>query len=360
MTDIPAGAQRSDDGQWWWDGSQWQRVATQAAAGAAGAQPASDATESGAAAGTADPQPASGATGTAAAAGTADPQPASGGAAPGSSTSGGQLSADGQWRWDGTEWQPVHADPAASAGSAAETPSELHVTLGVPTAAAHTVHDGTTEVVINYTVTNAGSTRIEAHGLQMGFFVLAAGQTAETAAYVTGAMPVALAPGEEHRGDARMQVDPGARTVFVNVSDTATGAILATSDDVAFEVAGHQAADHAFDDTQTYQLTLSITSVEHVSDALYRVHYDVQADRDVPAGLRVSGRIEGPQANTGQLYDLTSALEAGRAHPHYLTMEAVAPSHSTAYIMLDPGGPSEKSESVVVDIADDGTPTMSR
>jgi hypothetical protein len=26
MSNIPEGAQRSDDGQWWWDGSQWQPV----------------------------------------------------------------------------------------------------------------------------------------------------------------------------------------------------------------------------------------------------------------------------------------------------------------------------------------------
>jgi len=26
MAQIPPDAQRSDDGQWWWDGSQWQPV----------------------------------------------------------------------------------------------------------------------------------------------------------------------------------------------------------------------------------------------------------------------------------------------------------------------------------------------
>jgi hypothetical protein len=26
MTGVPAGAQLSEDGQWWWDGSQWQQV----------------------------------------------------------------------------------------------------------------------------------------------------------------------------------------------------------------------------------------------------------------------------------------------------------------------------------------------
>jgi hypothetical protein len=27
MTEVPADAQRSDDGQWWWDGTTWQPVA---------------------------------------------------------------------------------------------------------------------------------------------------------------------------------------------------------------------------------------------------------------------------------------------------------------------------------------------
>jgi hypothetical protein len=26
MTDVPEGAQLSEDGQWWWDGEQWQPV----------------------------------------------------------------------------------------------------------------------------------------------------------------------------------------------------------------------------------------------------------------------------------------------------------------------------------------------
>jgi hypothetical protein len=26
VTDVPEGAQRSEDGQWWWDGEQWQPV----------------------------------------------------------------------------------------------------------------------------------------------------------------------------------------------------------------------------------------------------------------------------------------------------------------------------------------------
>ena len=65
--DMPAGAQLSDDGQWWWDGSSWHPVAGQ-------------------------PQ-ASYDTGT---------------------LTSGQLSDDGQWRWDGANWQPVGGEPGAA------------------------------------------------------------------------------------------------------------------------------------------------------------------------------------------------------------------------------------------------------
>ena len=80
MAQIPPDAQRSDDGQWWWDGSQWQPV-DQAAGGAADA-----AGEAGAGAG-------------------APPADATQTASP----SSGQLSDDGQWQWDGSQWQPVQA-----------------------------------------------------------------------------------------------------------------------------------------------------------------------------------------------------------------------------------------------------------
>jgi hypothetical protein len=340
MTDIPTGAQRSDDGQWWWDGAQWQPVANRAAGGA-----------------------------------TATSSEQQGAAAAAPSEAAGQLSEDGQWRWDGSQWQPAQdaaaAAPAAGAAEAsATTPSATaasataasgrRVSLGTPTAEAHAVHDGTMEAVIAYSVTNTGTTPIEATSAQLGFFVVAAGQTAESATYITGDMPVTLAVGEVHNGHGRLQLDPGSWTLWVSVSDTTTGDSLGISDNASLEVAGHQATGTPFDDTQTYTLTLRITSVEHVAEAMYRVHYEVESDRDVPAGLPVAGRVEGSQSSTGQIYDLTAPITAGRSHPHYLTLGADAPSHSTAFITLDPGGPSEKSESVVIDIADDGTPTVAR
>jgi hypothetical protein len=85
MTQVPTGAQLSDDGQWWWDGNQWQPVPD---AGAAPAQ-----------ASTAEATPASG----------ADPASAS-------SQGAGQLSEDGQWQWDGSQWQPAQSPVAAGGG----------------------------------------------------------------------------------------------------------------------------------------------------------------------------------------------------------------------------------------------------
>lgn len=92
MTDVPQDAPRSEDGQWWWDGSQWQPVG---AATGSGAAAASAAASSGAA-------PAS------------SSDPAQTPATPAS----GQLSDDGQWQWDGSQWQPVQGGSSGSASQA--------------------------------------------------------------------------------------------------------------------------------------------------------------------------------------------------------------------------------------------------
>lgn len=60
----PADAQLSEDGQWWWDGAEWQPVAGPQAS--------------------------------------YDPN----------ALQTDQLSDDGQWRWDGAEWQPVGEEAA--------------------------------------------------------------------------------------------------------------------------------------------------------------------------------------------------------------------------------------------------------
>ena len=320
MTVMPADAQRSEDGQWWWDGAQWQPVAGQAASAS---QPAQSS------------------------------QPTQGTAAAAPSEQVGQLSDDGQWRWDGTQWQP------ANAGNATPASGGPQVTLGVPTAEVRIAHDGATVVMVHYTITNSGTTQIAERSLLVGIYVMAAGGTAETAAYTSGDVVSALAPGEEHQGYAPAQVDPGSWKVWIAVTDEARGEVLATSEDVPVEVAGQRAAGHDFDDTRAYSLTVKIGSVEHIDGVLFRVHYTVQSDRDVPVGLKVTGGLEAEGGGrSGQIYELTTAITAGQPHAHYLTLEGDLPNHSTARIVVDPGGPSEKEDTVVVDIAEDGAPTM--
>lgn len=319
MTVMPADAPRSEDGQWWWDGAQWQPVAQDAGTPATG-------------------------------------QPADASNTQTTSDAVGQLSDDGQWRWDGTQWQPVQD------GAAAATPAstDIAVTFNHATAEAHTTSDGTPAIVFNYSVTNSGTTPIDSGRLQVGYYVLGSGVSAEAAAYNIGEVLAAIAPGEEHQGHSPVQADPGEWTVWVALNDTTTGQQVAASENMTTVVAGSVALAPAFDDTQTYALTVTITSVEHVQGALFRVHYDLQCDRDVPAGLTVSGKVDGAQAKSAQLYDLTTGLTAGQARAHYLTLEADIPGHITASITIDAGGPSEQADSVEVDIAEDGTATMSR
>ena len=331
MTVMPADAPRSEDGQWWWDGTQWQPVAQDAGA-AEGAAAAA-----GAGAGTG--------AGSAADAGATGQTP---------SEAVGQLSDDGQWRWDGTQWQPAQgADAGATPGG-----SDIAVTFGRTTAEPQTTTDGTPAIIVTYTITNTGTIAINSGRLQVGLYLLADGASAEAAAYNLGEIVDGIAPGAEHQGHSPLQADPGSWTVWAGITDTTSGQEIATSETMTAHVAGTVALAPSFDDTQTYALTVTITSVEHVQGALFRIHYDLQSDRDVPAGLNVSGKMEGAQDNSAQLYDLTTGLTAGRAHPHYLTLEADMPSHITASIKVDPGGPSETAASVEVDIAADGTPTI--
>ena len=76
MPEQPADAPLSEDGQWWWDGADWQPVA-------AGPQASYDP----------------------------------------NTTEVGQLSDDGQWRWDGTQWQP--AAGSGGDGDAVVLPDDL-------------------------------------------------------------------------------------------------------------------------------------------------------------------------------------------------------------------------------------------
>jgi hypothetical protein len=82
MSDV----QYSDDGQYWWDGSAWQPVENQSSEQQSGDPHAGQPSASGE---------------------SESPEH--------ESTEAGQLSPDGQWRWDGSQWQP--ADGSGSGGS---------------------------------------------------------------------------------------------------------------------------------------------------------------------------------------------------------------------------------------------------
>ncbi|HEU5333086.1 MAG TPA: hypothetical protein VFU73_09985 [Actinocrinis sp.] len=84
MPDIPADAQRSPDGNYWWDGTQWQLVDN----AGNGAGPSAD--DSSSSSSTSIPADA-------------------------------QRSPDGNYWWDGTQWQPVdNADAGPGAASTAQ------------------------------------------------------------------------------------------------------------------------------------------------------------------------------------------------------------------------------------------------
>jgi hypothetical protein len=320
MTVMPADAPRSEDGQWWWDGAQWQPVTQDAGAGApasADAQGAADQTASGAV---------------------------------------GQLSDDGQWRWDGTQWQPA---TGASQPDAAATPDAgITVAFSQVSAEEETANDGTTAISVRYSLTNTGTAPIESGRLEAGKFVAAEDGSAEQNAYIVGPIDEAIAPGGEHLGNVTIQVDPGSWKVWVRIVDNVSGDVLVQSDDVNVHVDGTVAARTAFDDSKSYALTVTITQVEHVQGPLFRVHYDLQSDRDVPPGLPVTGKIVGQETRIAQTYDLTTGLNAGQPRAHFLTLESHVPDHVTASITVDSGGPSETTASVEVDIAEDATPTI--
>jgi hypothetical protein len=84
---VPDGAQRSEDGKYWWDGAAWQPV------------PEDESTGNGEQA-----------------AGTGE-----------QSAEEGQLSEDGQWRWDGSQWQPAGDSTGDGSGAGGAAGAEALV-----------------------------------------------------------------------------------------------------------------------------------------------------------------------------------------------------------------------------------------
>ena len=329
MSVIPQDAPRSEDGQWWWDGAQWQPV-------------------SGAATG-----------GTAAAAETA---------AAGATSSGvGALSEDGQWRWDGAQWQPVHGESQQAAGSAASGPAAsgadatshsaaLSVTVAEPTLDHAELADGTTGLNVRYTITNTGTAAVE-EGMLTPIVQAVSTDSGESNAHFRGDPAGTFAPGETQYGTMPIQLDPGTWEVTVVVRDR-DGAVVTTSPAATTQIAGHQGTAQSFDNSRTYSLTVKIEQVEHLGSGLFRVHYLLEntSDHELPAGMQVHGEFGG--GNSDQWYQLQSALPARQSHSNYLTMESKYPSTVTVMITVDPSGPSAAADAVLVNIAEDGTATI--
>ena len=187
--------------------------------------------------------------------------------------------------------------------------------------------------------------------------IAASEHSAEAVASVDGRYFGAFGIGEEHDGTVSIQLDPGTWVVFVQVVN-ANNDNMGLSEGANTTIAGQVATQRAFDDKQSYALAVTIERVEHLSDNFFRVHYKLQnnAERELPAGMRVEGELGG-EAST-QYYQMTSSLAAHQSHAHYLTLEARYPNKVTARIIVDKEGPSQVEDSIEVDLADDGTPTM--
>lgn len=235
---------------------------------------------------------------------------------------------------------------------------DVSLTIAVPRVEPLTMADGTTGLHVTYKVTNEGTSPI-AEGTLIPRVIAASEHSAEAVASVDGRPFGALGSGQEHDDTVAIQLDPGAWVIFVQVVN-ANGDSLGLSDSATTTIAGQVARQRDFDDKQSYALSVSIGQVEHLSDNFFRVHYVLQnnSERELPAGMRVEGELGG-EAST-QYYQMTSSLAAHQSHPHYLTLEAQYPNKLTATITVDKEGPSQVRDSVEVDIADDGTPTMSR
>jgi len=329
MSVIPQDAPRSEDGQWWWDGAQWQPVSGATGGGAAAAtEPtAADATSSGV----------------------------------------GALSDDGQWQWDGAQWQPVQGASQQAAGSSASGPAAsgaaatshgaaLSITVAEPTLDHAQLADGTTGLNVRYTITNTGAAAVE-DGMLTPVVQAISTDSGESNAHFRGNPAGAFAAGEAQYGTMPIQLDPGTWEVIVVVRDR-DGAVIATSPAATTQIAGHQGTIRSFDDSRTYSLTVKIEQVEHLGSGLFRVHYMLEntSDHELPAGMQVHGEFG--SSNSDQWYQLQSAVPARQSHSNYLTMEAKYPSTITAMITVDPSGPSAAADAVLITIAEDGTATI--
>jgi hypothetical protein len=233
---------------------------------------------------------------------------------------------------------------------------EVTLTVDKPTVELIPMAEGITGLNVYYNVTNAGTSPIAAGALTPKVISVSA-RSAEAVASFDGRPFEAFGIGEKHDGLVSIQLDPGEWSAFIQVVNV-NGDSMGMSDGVLTTIPGAVTAQRDFDDKQSYALSVTVEQVEHLSDQFFRLHYILQnnSERELPAGMRVEGELGG-EAST-QYYQMQSSLAAHQSHAHYLTLEAQYPATLTATILVDKDGPSQVTDTVTVDIADDGTPTM--
>ena len=107
------GRQLSPDGNYYWDGSDWQPVS---ASGSAGSAAGGDPSSASAGAGTTQTPDSPGSSGGDDGSSSGGYSGSSAGGDGSASSQSGQLSPDGNYYWDGANWQPVSASVGSSAG----------------------------------------------------------------------------------------------------------------------------------------------------------------------------------------------------------------------------------------------------
>lgn len=179
---------------------------------------------------------------------------------------------------------------------------------------------------------------------------------AERRAYLSFNVP-AISPRGEYEGMPRLQVDPGHWHVTAELWGGGTTEVIDTAEgDVTVE--GHHARDVEFPDNKEVDVSLSITRLERIAPALYRVHFRVtnlSSTQPVPAGLPVTGWLDsGGDALDGssQTYDFPAPIDAGATTETYLTLEGHTSGTLTATVRIDLEGSSHESDPFEIE-ADD-------
>jgi hypothetical protein len=252
-----------------------------------------------------------------------------------------QRSEDGQWWWDGSQWQPVGggSDQTATTG----TQSDVKVKIEDFTALAHT-ENGITMMICQGSVTNHSGRPLEYHEFTLMIGTMPESSQPEKAA--TFEMGIgALRDGETKEFRAPIQVDDGKWSVTADIWSGGKPISGTHTPEIVVDVGSGVAKPYVhLDDSVKLDLGVEITNVTHEGGALYRIHYVVQNNSaPVKPGLVVQGSLKSEQSSmyAQQSYAIPEPLPQGRSRDHYLTLEADAvQGPMVASITLDAIGPN--------------------